>query len=88
MDARRKRLLFRATHCGMRENDILLGGFAEAEIHRLSDVHLDQFEALLGFPDNDLYNWASGRTPPPAEADTPVFRMIFNFNSGNPSGDE
>tara|TARA_B100000513_G_C11771332_1_gene141364 strand:- start:22 stop:270 length:249 start_codon:yes stop_codon:yes gene_type:complete len=80
MDARRKRILFRAQHCGMKENDIILGGFAEARIAGLADTDLDDFEALLKLPDNDVYEWVSGRSAPPAEFDTPLLRMILAFN--------
>lgn len=80
MDPRRKRLLFRAQHCGMKENDIMLGGFAEARIANLSDDQLARFEALLDQPDNDVYNWISGRTPIPADQDGALLKMIQDFN--------
>jgi antitoxin CptB len=80
MDPRRKRILFRAQHCGMKENDIILGGFAEARIEALSDAELDEFEALLKQPDNDVYNWVSGRESPPAEFDTGLMRQILDHN--------
>lgn len=80
MDARRKRILFRAQHCGMKENDIILGGFAEARIAGLAEPDLDDFESLLKLPDNDVYEWVSGRSAPPADYDTPLLRMILAFN--------
>lgn len=80
MDARRKRILFRAQHCGMKENDIILGGFAEARIEALSEADLDAFEALLKQPDNDVYTWVSGRETPPAEFATDLMRQILVFN--------
>jgi len=81
MDAHRKRLLFRAQHCGMRENDILLGGFAEARIMDLNEHQLAAFEHLLTLPDNDVYDWVSGRRPPTDAADGPLIEMIKNFNN-------
>ena len=57
MDPRRKRLLYRCQHCGMKENDILLGRFAGAHIGGLSEQQMDQLEALLQQGDHDLYNW-------------------------------
>ncbi len=80
MDSRRKRLLFRAQHCGMKENDILLGGFAEAEIQALSDQDLDDFEALLDQSDNDVYIWVSGSQAPPDDFQTPLLCLIKKFN--------
>ncbi|HAD88413.1 MAG TPA: succinate dehydrogenase assembly factor 2 [Rhodospirillaceae bacterium] len=80
MDPRRKRILFRAQHCGMKENDIILGRFAEANMAALSDADLDAFEALLDQPDNDVYNWVSGREPAPAPFDTDLMRRILAQN--------
>ncbi|HUX79265.1 MAG TPA: succinate dehydrogenase assembly factor 2 [Alphaproteobacteria bacterium] len=57
LDILRKRLLYQSQHRGMREMDWLLGGFAEKYIGTMSDDELQQFEALLTFPDQDLYGW-------------------------------
>ena len=38
LDARRRRLLFRAWHRGMREVDLITGRFADAHIARLSEA--------------------------------------------------
>ena len=80
MDARRKRLLYRATHCGMKENDVLLGKFAQARLVELSEDEADQFENLMNHSDNDLYNWVTGREPTPDIVDSPVLRLIKEFN--------
>ena len=37
LDARQRRILFRSWHRGMREMDLLLGRFANAEIGNLCD---------------------------------------------------
>ncbi len=80
MDDRRKRLIYRATHCGMKENDVLLGNFALARLAELSEDETDQFENLMNHSDNDLYNWIIGREPTPDFVDSPVLRMIKEFN--------
>ena len=81
MDARRKKLLFRSQHCGMKENDFLLGRFAAAHVKTLSEQDLVAFEALLKEPDNDLYNWVTLKQAPPAEHDTPLMAALINFNN-------
>jgi antitoxin CptB len=43
IEARRKRLLWRANHRGMREMDLLLGGFARTHMERLTESELDEF---------------------------------------------
>ena len=76
LDARRRRLLFRATHRGMYENDILLGGFVRARLAAFSESDLTLLEELLELPDNDLADWLTGRRPIPDAMDTPLLRRI------------
>jgi antitoxin CptB len=78
-DARRKRLLFRATHRGTFENDLMFGGFVRAHLPNFSDDDLDALEAMLDIPDVDLADWLTGRRPIPPEAETPMLRRIQEF---------
>ena len=64
-DSRRKRALYRAHHRGTKEMDLLLGGFADAELARMSDSELDAFELLLALPDPELDRLLKGAEPPP-----------------------
>jgi len=73
---RRRRLLFRATHRGTFENDLLLGGFIRAHLDTLDDAELTALEDLLELPDPDLADWLTGRAPIPPEQDTPMLRRI------------
>ena len=66
MDNRRKKLLFRSWHRGTKEMDIILGNFAEKHLAALDDTQLDAYESLLEVPDPDIYNWVTGKNPPPA----------------------
>jgi antitoxin CptB len=76
LDARRRRLLYRATHRGTYENDIVLGGFVRRHITTLCESELAALEALLELPDNDLADWLTGRLPIPSDADMPMLRRI------------
>ena len=71
---KRKQLLFRAWHRGTKEMDLVLGHYADAHLDRMTDRELDQFEALIGLPDHQLYQWVTGREPIPAHYDTAVMR--------------
>ena len=77
--ARRKRLLFRSWHRGMREMDMLLGRFAERHIDTFSDRQLALLEAILDHVDPEVYAWLSGREPVPAEMQSDVMRLLKNF---------
>lgn len=76
VDARRRRLLFRATHRGTKENDLLLGGFVAAGLTAFSDEEVAALEAIMELPDPLLADWLTGRVPVPAEADSPMLRAI------------
>lgn len=76
LDARRRRLLYRATHRGTYENDILLGGFVQRHIDAFDESELVALEALLELPENELADWLTGRLPIPREADTPMMRRV------------
>jgi antitoxin CptB len=76
LETRRRRLLFRATHRGTQENDILIGGFVKARIGALSESDIASLEQLLELPETDLANWLTGRLPIPPELDTSLLRRI------------
>lgn len=79
MDTRRRRILFRATHRGTFENDIIIGGYARRHLATMSEAELDAFEAFMEHEDSDLADWLTGRLPVPPEADTPTFRALRAF---------
>ncbi|MBV9250962.1 MAG: succinate dehydrogenase assembly factor 2 [Acetobacteraceae bacterium] len=79
LDARRRRLLFRATHRGTFENDLMIGAFVRAHIAAMTDCDLDALEALLEQPDTDLANWLTGREPIPPDTETSMLLRIRNY---------
>jgi antitoxin CptB len=81
LDTRRRRTLFRAWHRGMREMDLIMGRFADAEIGTLSDADLDEFERLIEVPDRDLLRWITGEDETPSNYDTPLFRRLKGFHT-------
>jgi antitoxin CptB len=76
---RRKRLLFRAQRRGFKEVDLIFGTYADACLAGLDEAGLDQFEALLKAPDQDVYAWLRGAAAVPAEHDNPVFSGLKNI---------
>ena len=73
---RRRRILFRATHRGTHETDLLLGGYVAARLAWFTEPELDALEAVMELPDADLADWLTGRVPIPPEADSPMLRAI------------
>ncbi|MDA4843772.1 succinate dehydrogenase assembly factor 2 [Hoeflea poritis] len=83
MDPRRRRILFRAWHRGIREMDLILGHFADQNIDRLSLDELDTFESLLAVDDRDLIQWVTGEIDVPQEHNTPLFAQIRAYRQGD-----
>ena len=82
-DNRRKRILFRSQHCGMKENDILLGRFAEQHVDDLDEGQLDDFERLMEESDIEVLKWVTGREPTPEAFETSLMQLIKVFNKTN-----
>jgi antitoxin CptB len=81
LDARRRRLLFRAWRRGVREMDLIMGRFADAYIEKFDEPALDDFEILIEAPNADLYAWVVGDAPAPARYDTQVLRQLIVFHA-------
>ncbi len=82
LDARRRRLLFRAWRRGVRETDLLIGRFADAHIDTLDAAQLDDFERLIEASNAELYAWVVGAANVPADYDTTVLSKLRTFHKG------
>ncbi len=80
---RRKRLRFRAWHRGIREVDLLLGRFADAQLGALAADELGAFEALLDVPDQEVLAWLIGTGRPPDGPAEPLLRRVYAFHHGD-----
>ncbi|WID97021.1 succinate dehydrogenase assembly factor 2 [Bosea vestrisii] len=80
LDPRRRKILFRAWHRGMRETDLIMGRFADAQIGALSEAELDEFERLIEVLDRDLLSWITGEAQVPSNYDSDVFRRLKAFH--------
>ncbi len=79
---RRKRILFRSAHRGMKEMDLILGGFARRYVDELDAEGTRWFEALLEESDNDLFDWITGKAPLPPAFDNGLMRRLQSFQNG------
>ena len=84
LDPRRRRILFRCWHRGLREMDLVFGQFAEAEIATLSEAELDELETIMNEEDNDLLRWVMGTWPVPERFQTPIFERLLAFKPDFP----
>lgn len=88
LDLRRRKLLFRAWHRGMREMDLIMGGFADAHLARMNEGELAELERLIELPDRDLLAWITGEEAVPPELDGTVFRDLRDFHMGRGRAEE
>lgn len=72
----RRRLKYRASHRGTKELDIILGGFAEANLSLYSVEQLHAFEQLLQEEEVLLQSWLMRLSVPPAEVNVPLIEEI------------
>jgi antitoxin CptB len=80
LDARRRKLLFRSWHRGMREMDLIMGRFADAAVEQLAEDEIAAFEHLLEAPDPELLAWIIGEADVPPAYDTALFRRLRDFS--------
>ncbi|MDX2223943.1 MAG: succinate dehydrogenase assembly factor 2 [Rhodospirillaceae bacterium] len=67
VESRRKRLVYRATHRGTKESDVLVGGYFTTAAPALDPARFDEAERLLDVSDADLMDWLMERKAAPAE---------------------
>lgn len=73
-----KKLIYQSWHRGTRENDLLLGPFADAVLPNLSETDLQAYQDMLNHDDADLFAWITGQYPIP-EIESMV-RRIRDFH--------
>ncbi|MGF7161332.1 antitoxin CptB [Rhodoligotrophos appendicifer] len=76
-EMRRRRLAWRCAHRGMKEMDLIFGGFVAANMDRFSDAELSEIERLSDLSDGEMLEWFMGRADVPADYDTPLVREIM-----------
>lgn len=82
----RKRLMYHASKRGMRENEVVLGRFAKANLANMSVAQLYLFEEFLEQFDPDVNKWLMRKEPVPKELDnevrfTPSLVALSSFES-------
>ncbi len=75
-ETRIKRMIYRANHRGIKEMDIILGGFATEKLNELEPEMVNDFEALMAEHDRDLLTWFTGEVAFPFEDLQTIFDMV------------
>jgi antitoxin CptB len=75
-DSDLKRLAWRAHHRGVKEADLLVGGFFDAHHATWSDEERALFAEMLNEQDVDIMAWAHGTAEPPERFAGPVIEAL------------
>ena len=76
---RRKRLLWRATHRGIKEMDLILGGFVARNLDSFSEPEIADLERIMDIPDQEMLAWATKQSEIPAEHASPLLTRILAY---------
>jgi antitoxin CptB len=79
LEPERKRLMWRAMHRGIKEMDIIIGGFAKANVAGLNEIELVEFERLLDIPDQDFLAWITGQEAVPSDVDSKLLQRMLAY---------
>ena len=82
LEITRKRLLWRASHRGIKEMDLVVGGFAAENLNNMSEVELNQFAILLDIPDQDLLAWLTNQETVPQDHVSPMLTKLLAYRPG------
>lgn len=77
---RLKRLRFRAWHRGVKEADLLIGGFFDAHHAGWHEAEIDLFETLLEEQDVEIMAWAMGTAPVPERYQGAIMSALKALN--------
>jgi len=79
LDARRRRLRYRAWHRGTQEMDLMLGPYADAHAASLSESGLTRLETFMEEADTELLKWIMGQEAPPTGIDLELLGDVIAF---------
>ncbi len=78
---RRRKIIFRANHRGMKEMDVVLGGYVARHIENMTPDELNELERIIALQDNDLLAWLTKREEVPEEHRSQMLSDILAFSA-------
>lgn len=79
-EIRLKRLRFRAWHRGVKEADLLIGGFFDAHSANWDVAEIELFEELMEEQDVDIMAWAMGTAEVPPRYQGTIMTALKTLN--------
>ena len=78
LETYKKKIIFKASHRGSKEMDILLGNFIKKYIELFNENELGLFNDILECDDDDIYQWIIGKKEIPSQYSNRVFSLLIN----------
>ena len=75
----KKQIIYRASHRGSKEMDLLLGNFVKTNINKFTDSELLDLENLMKLDDEVLYKWHFRKNAEKAIPVNKVSKMLQEF---------
>tara|TARA_B100000029_G_C16944000_1_gene729926 strand:- start:49 stop:303 length:255 start_codon:yes stop_codon:yes gene_type:complete len=75
----KKQIIYRSTHRGTKEMDLLLGSFVKKNIDKFSDIELKNLENLMKMEDEILQKWYFDKKIKDSVFVNKVSQMFINF---------
>lgn len=79
VETRKKRILYRASHRGTKESDVIVGGFFAARTADLLESQLSDAERVLDLLDADLMDWIIKKLPVPEDVRSPLLDELVAY---------
>ena len=80
LSIRKKEILFKCTHRGTKELDILLGNYVSNHINELKSKELDYLDVILNFNDMDLFKILTKKKAIDKKMNEYFIKKIIKFN--------
>ena len=77
----KKQIIYRSTHRGTKEMDLLLGNFVKKNIGKFTDSELKDLENLLEIDDEILQKWFFGKNNKNLVSLNKISKMFKEFKS-------
>ena len=75
----KKQIIYRSTHRGSKEMDLLLGNFVKKYIDEFSEAELNDLEKLLIMEDEVIYKWYFEKNLDNSIPNKKISAMLKNF---------
>ena len=75
----KKKIIYRSTHRGVKEMDLLLGNFVKKNLEKLDDVDLIDLEILLRLEDEVISKWYFENISDKLIQNTKISKMLKIF---------